>query len=125
MTNPGTRETENVYGGLPDGAMILEGATDTRPPMVEEAAMTNDGGSAFPRPGSVYKTAMLQPGEEVSRAYVGMSLLDWFAGMAMRSLVSRNDYADERAPGNTAHHAYRYADAMLAEREKRLKELRT
>lgn len=46
----------------------------------------------------------------------GMSLRDWFAGMALQGIV-----ANPEASGSIeeiAHYSYRYADAMLAERAK-------
>ena len=46
----------------------------------------------------------------------GMSLRDWFAGMALSGLLANPEH-DESFPLN-AEHAYRVADAMLAERKK-------
>jgi len=46
----------------------------------------------------------------------GMSLRDWFAGMALSGeLASSNEYQE---PANIALWTYRVADAMLAERER-------
>lgn len=45
----------------------------------------------------------------------GMSLVDWFAGQALVGLIDLKD------PDNCAKSCYRYALAMMAERE-RLKE---
>lgn len=56
-----------------------------------------DGGFAFPT---------------AEGAYEGMRLRDWFAGQALPS------HAGEFQPEAAAVWAYRYADAMLAEREK-------
>lgn len=45
----------------------------------------------------------------------GMSLRDWFAGQALMGIFAT------RYPGNYSHHAeqaYRYAQAMLVERQK-------
>lgn len=66
----------------------------------------NTGGPAFPttNPLGVY-----------GDPNVGMSLRDWFAGMAMQGLVS----SPRSIPRATmAEHAYLMADAMIAEREK-------
>ena len=63
--------------------------------------MKKTGGSAFPR---IYK-------EDMS----GMSLRDWFAGMAMQGLMSY-DYDHDNE--DVAKWAYEIADAMIAEREK-------
>jgi hypothetical protein len=48
-------------------------------------------------------------------AHQGMSLRDWFAGQAMRAIISAG-VSDN--PAGRAKDAYRHADAMLAEREK-------
>ena len=61
-----------------------------------------DGGAAFPLQGSA-----------THGRNGGMSLRDWFAGMAMQALIQREgDYA------RTASRAYEIADDMLNEREK-------
>jgi len=63
---------------------------------------SKDGGAAFPLGGSA-----------VRGRNEGMSLRDWFAGMAMQALIQREgDYA------RTASRAYEIADDMLNEREK-------
>lgn len=78
---------------------------------------TNDGGPAFP---------VTTIGE------TGMSLRDWFAGMALQALVAKAPLMDaegEHGPKfdkqtltqfrhDMAVSAYDYADAMLAERSK-------
>lgn len=62
----------------------------------------NDGGPAFP---------ITEPSP-----HNGMSLRDWFAGMALQasSFVWRNVMTEE----DVARNAYRVADAMLKERSK-------
>lgn len=74
----------------------------------------NDGGPAFPVTSEFVKNAP---------SLNGMSLRDWFAGQALPSVIE--EYArlnpgigTEHLPRNCAGHAYRIADAMLAEREK-------
>jgi len=73
----------------------------------------NDGGPAFPR-----QLDRDDSGGVVTSAEYGMSLRDWFAGKALQSGISV-------PPGVTsrwqyiAEEAYRQADAMLAEREKK------
>lgn len=49
----------------------------------------------------------------------GMSLRDWFAGLAMQALLTH-----EQQPGTEAiaHNAYYVADSMLIERERTAKE---
>jgi hypothetical protein len=45
-------------------------------------------------------------------------LLEFFAGLAMLGIVTRNDGLSQHEP-NTAKVAYMYADAMIAERKRR------
>lgn len=45
----------------------------------------------------------------------GMSIRDYFAGIAMQALIEKYDCEPK---GETAMEAYEYADAMLAERDK-------
>jgi hypothetical protein len=47
-------------------------------------------------------------------AYPGMTLRDWFAGLALPAIIARNSDAGE---DGEAHDAYLYADAMLKARE--------
>ena len=61
-----------------------------------------DGGPAFP--------AVPNPD-----FYRGLSLRDWFAGMALRELRMSDPAYDWK---KLAARAYDYADAMIAEREK-------
>lgn len=76
--------------------------------------MTNrkDGGDAFPCAGN----------PEYDQFMPGMSLRDWFAGMALQGFLAHpsdgymgDDYDWYTEIPKTA---YKYADAMLAEREK-------
>ena len=62
---------------------------------------TNDGGPAFPSD---------RFGE------LGMSLRDYFAGQALAGQLAEPDSGKE--PEYIANWCYRYADAMLAERQK-------
>lgn len=82
-----------------------------------------DGGPAFPQPvagcvdGSVYEA------RQVAQDAGGMSIRDWFAGMALQGIVAS---ACERAEKEWdaelgAAYSYQIADAMLAERSKALK----
>ena len=45
-------------------------------------------------------------------------LLEFFAGLAMLGIVTRNDALSQHE-SNTAKVAYMYADAMIAERKRR------
>ncbi len=74
----------------------------------------NDAGSAFPH-------------VDISNTYgsEGMSLRDWFAGMAMQSLAGRINAACAEDNGDPieaarmiAEFSYLQADSMLAERDK-------
>ena len=51
----------------------------------------------------------------------GMSLRDWFAGMALQGTMSGASYAEKRSfesyPHIHAQNAYKMADAMLAARK--------
>ena len=84
----------------------------------------DDGGAAFPG-GTIKEDA--QRVEDFCLPYHGgMSLRDWFAGQALNGLVSREtddviaDVLQRRAyPLVWAKVAYRAADALLAERQRR------
>ncbi len=65
-----------------------------------------DGGQAFPL--DVHDT------EGPGFYNTGMSLRDWFAGMALQGMAS---YTNRQATGVAAT-AYAIADAMIAERDK-------
>jgi len=45
-----------------------------------------------------------------------MTLRDWFAGAAMRGMLSVEDAGGDEHARRVASDAYRYADAMLAAR---------
>lgn len=65
---------------------------------------SDDGGPAFPVE------------NDFNKEYKeGMSLRDWFAGMALQTLLSNDD---EGTIESTARDAYRYAAAMLEERNR-------
>lgn len=81
--------------------------------------MKNNGGTAFPSHGTM---------GEVN--YEGMSLRDWFAGQAMLGMCANPDLSkdafNKKIPPvivrfSFAVSAYRMADAMLEEREKKAK----
>ena len=75
--------------------------------------MRNDGGPAFPE-----QVLMSADGElQCSAAYgfsPGMSLRDWFAGVALQGLLS--DPTLENTVDDYAESAYSLADAMLRAR---------
>ena len=74
--------------------------------------MTDTGGPAFP----TKNYAAIQP---LAEGYSeGMTLRDWFAGMAMQGMVARDtEPSPERVP-IIVKSAYIMADAMLKERNK-------
>ena len=70
----------------------------------------DDGGAAFPG---------LHPNMECRFADSGMSLRDWFAGIALQGLLA-HVIGVEGANGRTSKYAersYQYADAMIAARK--------
>ena len=74
---------------------------------------TKDGGPAFPLTAST--------GDPRDGVYCcnGMTLRDWFAGMALQSyLAGRNNDNRSTVAESVARTCYGYADAMLYEREK-------
>lgn len=76
--------------------------------------MTDDGGPAFPKPcDECSHQGCCGGAPPCSAGQSGMSLRDWFAGMAL----SGNPQATE--DDGYAAWAYKVADAMLAERQKR------
>lgn len=77
----------------------------TEEKMIEKKKIDN-GGPAFPRAG--YRFSQ----EEWDEGDAGMSLRDWFAGMAA------SGRCDDDNPGRTAAWCYQIADALLAERKK-------
>ena len=80
--------------------------------------MDKTGGPAFPHPPLRFDSR--EEAEEWRKYLVGMSLRDWFAGMALSGMTR----IDGRGffPKDTAHDisgwCFQIADAMLKEREK-------
>lgn len=79
----------------------------------------DDGGPAFPESASGP-----YPNGEVVVGRPGMSLRDWFAGMALQGMVgpalvdaARQRVKPESVPPKLAEGAYAISDAMLAERK--------
>ena len=76
-----------------------------------------DGGPAFPQ---IVAEIHGQATHSSDFGMPGMSLRDWFAGQAMAAMISKplsGSVAIEVFTA-TAESAYRFADAMLAERDK-------
>lgn len=73
-----------------------------------------NGGSAFPMVGIEKDASGSVSDMLVIRT--GMSLRDWFAGMALQSLIENGVLVDGKEsvdPNDYADVAYKYADAML------------
>jgi hypothetical protein len=75
------------------------------------------GGAAFPNPGikdiSGARTVYISESQ-------GMTLRDWFAGQALMGMIASEPVADRSKPiyAVWAEKAFKFADAMLAERDK-------
>lgn len=78
----------------------------------------NDGGPAFPGAYRAYRKNGPAEGEIVAEG--GMSLRDWFAGMALMGFLSNTSRPMTRAPDDAAW-CVNWADAMVAELAKREK----
>ena len=79
----------------------------------------NDGGPAFPSTRSEWLTeanAFRGQYRTSDGPYKGMTLRDWFAGMALNAFLQTIEGNDD--PHGIAPAAYSWADDMLAEREK-------
>jgi hypothetical protein len=82
---------------------------------------TQDGGCAFP-------TVLASPRDfpDGSTFQNGLSIRDWFAGQALSGIVAHGDHLNMIKEGETSSEimrlisgsAYKFADAMLAERNK-------
>ena len=74
--------------------------------------MINDGGPAFP----VWE---LNGKDQPEMTGFGMTLRDWFAGLAMQGLLAAqiHGFTDRPANGPFASMSYEMADAMLKARE--------
>ena len=86
--------------------------------------MSKDGGPAFPADGYYsVQTGSTESGYTVgTRPHYGMSLRDYFAAAAMQALLWNAPKSfPERLPEHNLDittFAYRYADQMIAERDK-------
>ncbi len=75
----------------------------------------DDGGPAFPNENS-------ENGEtQWANGLGGMSLRDWFAGMALQGEVANPNSSDEKYHSEwVVNKCYKLADAMIAERKRRM-----
>jgi len=90
----------------------------------------DDGGPAFPIVAAPHLLAKQLSVKEYEKAVSGMSLRDWFAGMALQGIAYSATAVSIEAARNGlkcpvwdtslwASQCYQVADAMLAERERR------
>ena len=79
--------------------------------------INKNGGPAFPVLAYGYTAGGDISTNPAPKMYEGMSLRDWFAGMALQALKPI-EYVEGIGFANDARCAYALADAILAEREK-------
>lgn len=72
-----------------------------------------DGGPAFPVP----SVGTGDPRDGMTVGHNGMSLRDWFAGQALIGIAQRNPTGSDTIKWHLKH-AYKYADALLEERQR-------
>lgn len=78
-----------------------------------------DGGPAFPRPASKGINYLTGEEEAIVDPQRGMSLRDWFAGMALQGMLSDSHEQANKDILFLSESAYGYADAMLRVRAKK------
>ena len=91
--------TESALAALPEPESLV-----TKPISLTSPTQMNDGGPAFPIT------------ENGLQGYNGMSLRDWFAGMALQGKATRLNNPHEHRDILSSD-CYDVADAMLAARE--------
>ena len=85
------------------------------------SALPNDGGPAFPRTVFLQSTGEAWSTTKMMLPQSGMTLRDWFAGMALSTsaiFIGEREATPAEAAVELAYFAHLIADAMLAEREK-------
>ena len=80
--------------------------------------VTDNGGSAFPVTAKLMNSGYADI--KIQETTSGMSLRDWFAGMALSSMTVSPDYNKGPCNQAMAERAYVIADAMLAVRKEGL-----
>lgn len=82
--------------------------------------MTKDGGPAFPRHHACGYSKTDADSLVWARQASGMSMREWFSGLAMQGLLSNIPFVSHRefTPDDLAVIAHTMADAMLSQREK-------
>ena len=81
----------------------------------DETVKIDDGGAAFPAGIQIRNPVTLEWGNLPPQ---GMSLRDWFAGMAMQGEIANGGFYMDGRMGKLAANAYAQSDAMLAERKR-------
>lgn len=103
---------------MSDQSEFIEELPDQAAEPTPAVSVPKDGGPAFPRPASTDEHS--QPCN-VFVEQAGMSLRDWFAGNALASILQDRAIWDsirsERE--DIACKLYQWADAMLAERDRK------
>jgi hypothetical protein len=79
-------------------------------------AILDDGGPAFPIPARTEDDGVMQI---THQGAPGMSLRDWFAGMAMSGICGDGIPGPHHHKATTAFDAWEVAEAMMAERHRR------
>lgn len=82
------------------------------PTQSDDAPAIDDGGPAFPQ-------SETSSGNSFRNEYGdgGMSLRDWFAGQALKGMLTDPKAADDFSNDDFARNAYWYADAMIRARD--------
>lgn len=105
---------------MSDQSEFIEELPDQAAEPTPAVSVPKDGGPAFPRPASTDEHS--QPCN-VFVEQAGMSLRDWFAGQALAGISGHLRGALKKENETThqadARWAYRQADAMLAERDRK------
>lgn len=81
--------------------------------------MINDGGSAFPSKkviGYGHDGRSGLGSVPIMGDASGMSLRDWFAGMALQAMITHEGVGEQTHAKNCSDCAYYYADAMIKKR---------
>lgn len=87
---------------------------------IYEKWLKETGGPAYPAPiASAYDGGIYNTLEQSGGTLGGMTLRDWLAGMALQGLLQARITFSEDTTKIFAYRAYKYADAMIAERKKK------
>ena len=105
---------DGSWDELKDAIAELGDALENQP---AKPAAIHSGGPAFPvPPASALGTGDPRDGVGVVHAQEGMSLRDWFAGMAVQGLMAHPKIGNSASSEKIADYAWEQADAMIAAR---------